>query len=220
MARMKFRAHLLVLSLLVGVLWGCSGAKTITVEVPPMVNLRAYQTVGVLDVEVNNQSAALQQDATRKFIATLQNAQPGVRVLELGSQRQLLQALGKSRLDAEAIKAICRQNAVDALLVSQIETSAVNPTIKFGEALTSLSAKAVVNASMNAKLYEMPSGASLWSDVVSGKWTIAGFNLSETALSNVRVNDLNDKYSKMISDLVYAVTKGFRPTYRKERVTG
>lgn len=220
MTRIKFRIHLLVLSLLVGMLWGCSGAKTITVEVPPIVNLRAYQTVGVLDVEINNPSAALQQDASRKFIATLQNAQPGVRVLELGSQRRLLQMLGRARLDAEAVKAICRENAVDALLVSQIEMSAVNPTIKFGEALTSLSAKAVINASMNAKLYEMPSGASLWSDVVSGKWTVAGFDLSETALSNVRVNDLNDKYSKMISDLVYAVTKGFRPTYRKERVAG
>jgi len=220
MTRIKFRGQLLVLSLLVSMLWGCSGAKTITVEVPPIANLRAYQTVGVLDVEVNNPSAALQQDATRKFIATLQNAQPGVRVLELGSQRRLLQTLGRARLDAEAIKAICRQNAVDALLVSQIEMSAVNPTIKFGEALTSLSAKAVINASMNAKLYEMPSGASLWSDVVSGKWTVAGFDLSETALSNVRINDLNDKYGQMVSDLVYAVTKSFRPTYRKERVAG
>ena len=220
MTRIKFRGQLLVLSLLVSMLWGCSGTKTITVEVPPIANLRAYQTVGVLDVEVNNPSAALQQDATRKFIATLQNAQPGVRVLELGSQRRLLQTLGRARLDAEAIKAICRQNAVDALLVSQIEMSAVNPTIKFGEALTSLSAKAVINASMNAKLYEMPSGASLWSDVVSGKWTVAGFDLSETALSNVRINDLNDKYGQMVSDLVYAVTKSFRPTYRKERVAG
>lgn len=211
---------LLLMLLLVSLSWGCSGTKTITVEVPPRFDLRVYNTIGVLDVEVSNQSAMLQRDATRKLIATLQNAQPGVRLLELGSERQLLARMGKSRLDAVAVKAICQENGVDALITSQMEISPVNPSIKLGDALTSLSAKATINASMTAKLYEMPSGASLWSDVVSGKWTIAGFNLTETALSNVRFDDFNEKYSKMVSDLVFAVTKSFRPTYRRERVAG
>ena len=217
---MRYGKVFLSLSLLLAMCWGCSGAKTITVEVPPRFDLRTYNTVGVLDVEVSNRSAPLQRDATRKLIAALQNAQPGVRLLELGSERQILARMGKSRIDAVAVKAICQENGVDALITSQMEISPVNPSIKLGDALTSLSAKATINASMTAKLYEMPSGASLWSDVVSGKWTIAGFNLTETALSNVRIDDLNEKYSKLVSDLIHAITKSFRPTYRQERVAG
>jgi hypothetical protein len=218
MRRMQAGKGLLVLTLPVLLFWGCSGTRTITVEVPPRFDLRAYHTIGILDVEVSNQSVPLQSDATRKLIATLQNAQPGVRLLELGSEQRLLAKLGKSRLDAEAVKAICRESGVDALIASQMDISPVNPSLKFGDSLTSLSAKATISASMTSKLYELPSGASLWSDVVSGKWTVAGFNLTETALSNVRVEDPNEKYAKMASDLIYAVTKSFRPTYRKQRV--
>lgn len=206
------------LVLLLLALWGCSSTRTITEELPPQVDLRVYRTIGMFDIAASNQSALLQDDATRKFIAALQNAQPGTRLLELGSERQQLSALGKTRLDAVAVKQICRQNGVEALISGRMEVSPVNPSLTFGEALTSLSAKATVNASLSAKLYEMPSGASLWSDVASGKWTIAGFNLSENALSNVQMSDPNEKFSQMVSDLVYTVTKSFRPSYRKRRV--
>jgi len=208
----------LALVLLMAATWGCSSTRTITEEVPPQVDLRIYRTIGVLDVAVGNHSAPLQNDATRKLIATLQAAQPGVRLLELGSERHLLATLGKSRLDAAAVREICRLNGVEALIASQMEVMPVSPSLKFGDALTSLSAKATVNASLTSKLYEMPSGASLWSDVVSGKWTVAGFRLTETAISDIRMNDPNEKYDQMVSDLVYAVTKSFRPTYVKRRV--
>jgi hypothetical protein len=210
----------MMLALLAAAVWGCSSTRYITEEIPPQVDLRAYRTIGVLDVVVSNHSAELQRDATRKFIASLQNAQPGTRLLELGAERQVLAALGKNRLDAAAIKAICRKNDVDALITGRIDVSEVNPSLNFGKKMTSLSAKATVNASMAAKLYEMPSGASLWSDVVSGKWTIAGFKWSESALSKVQVNDPNEKYNRMVSDLVYAVTRSLRPSYRKRRVQG
>lgn len=208
----------LSLALLVAAAWGCSSTRYVTEEIPPRVDLRVYQTIGVLDVAVSNQSAALQRDATRKFIASLQDAQPGIRLLELGEEQQALAARGKSRLDGAAVKDICRQNEVDALITGRIDVSEVNPSLKFGKEMTSLSAKATVNASMTAKLYEMPSGASLWSDVVSGKWTIAGFKWSESTLNKVQVNDPNEKYDRMVSDLVHAVTRSLRPSYRKRRV--
>lgn len=206
--------------LLLLLVWGCSGTRTITVEVPPRVDLRTYQTIGMLDVEVSNQSLTLQRDATRKLIAALQNAQPGVRVLELGSERQQLARLGKTRLDAAAVKALCREHGVEALISSQLEISQMQPSLKFGDALSSLSAKATVNATLTARLYELPSGASLWSDVVSGTWTLAGFNMTETALGNVRIDDPQQTYSSMISELIHAVTQSFRPSFRKQRVAG
>lgn len=218
MILMKSAKVILSLVLVPAAIWGCSSTKIITEEVPPRVDLRVYRTIGVLDIAVSNHSASLQSDATRKFIAALQDAQPGIRLLELGSGQQLLAGQKKTRLDAAAVKQICQENGVDALISGQIEVSQVTPSLDFGESLNSLSAKATVNASMTAKLYEMPSGASLWSDVVSGHWTIAGFKVSESTLSKIRVNDPNEKYGQMVSELVDAVTKSFRPSYRKRRV--
>ena len=218
MTHWKLAKIVLLMALPVLMTWGCSSTRIITEELPPVVDLHAYRTIGVFDIEVSNQSAPLQRDATRKLIATLQNSQPGTRLLELGSEGQALAALGKSRLDTAAVKEICGRNGVEALIAGQMEVSPLNPSLKLGEALTSLSAKAVVHASLAVKLYEMPSGASLWSDVVSGKWTIAGFNLSESSLSDFQMKDPNEQYGKMVSDLVNAVTKSFRPTYRQRRV--
>jgi hypothetical protein len=208
------------LALLAAAVWGCSSTRYVTEEVPPQVDLRVYRTIGVLDIAVSNQSVALQKDASRKFIASLQNAQPGIRLLELGTEQQVLAARGDSRLDAAAVKDICRQNKVDALITGWIDVSEIGPSLKFGKKMTSLSAKATVNASMTAKLYEMPSGASLWSDVASGKWTIAGFKWSESALGNVQISDPNEKYGRMVSELVNAVTRSLRPSYRKRRIQG
>lgn len=209
-----------LMPLLILLTWGCSGTRTITVEVPPRVDLRVYQSIGIFDVEVSNPSPALQRDATRKLIASLQHSQPGVRLLELGSERRQLARLGKSRLDAAAVKAVCREHGVDALISSQLEIAPLQPSLKFGDALSSLSARATVNATLTAGLYELPSGASLWSDVVSGKWTLAGFNMSETALDNLRIDDPQETYRSMISELIDAVTQSFRPSYRRERVAG
>src|SRR5512139_819111 len=83
---------------------GC--AHYVTVECPPVVELRNIEMVGVVKFEVLEGDPALSDDATHRFVATVQRAQPGARVLDLGTKREVLARVGARQLDPAAIQAI------------------------------------------------------------------------------------------------------------------
>ena len=96
------RPALLLLFLSLGLL-GCSGSRYVTVRVPPEVDLRNYQAVGIIEF-ASNADAAINRYATQRFQSSVQSAQPGTRLIELGTADSVLAAIGARQLDADAIK--------------------------------------------------------------------------------------------------------------------
>ena len=97
----------LIALLLTTVLVACS-SKKITVKIPPQIDLRAMGTIGVVGFDVQS-TERLPGDITLKVIQHLQAAQPGVPILELGNQANILREVGYGTLDTEAVKAIGRK---------------------------------------------------------------------------------------------------------------
>ena len=190
----------------------------IVVEQPPRVDLHQFGTVGIIEFTASD-GYPLQQEVTHRFLATLQGAQPGVRVLELGSEREVLAAVGRPSLDAEALRAVAEKYRVDVLLAGELVVSKVRPRVTVGEAgLRSIAASAQVDGALRAKLRDTDAGLTLWTNGAHGTWTLGGVGLGPTGHPAVGVNDPAQTYDQMLSELVALTTNDFRSTYERREV--
>ena len=203
--------------LLLGVALSACGGKKITVEVPPHIDLSTMGTIGVIAFDVQS-DVPLPGDMTLKFIQHMQAAQPGVPVLELGSQADVLREVGFDSLDTEAVKAIGKKYGVDTLLTGTLEVTQSVPDVTFGQSLTSMSAATYVRGNLDARLRQTRTGATLWSNGANGKWKLAGVDLASGSLPSIGINNSEDKYKKMLQDLAQVGTADFRSTYETHKV--
>ena len=211
------RIGLLFALLLTLALVACSGKK-ITVEIPPQIDLTTLGTIGVVVFDVQSDEG-LPGDITLKFIQYLQSAQPGVPILELGNQANVLREVGFDTLDTEAVKAIGKKYEVDSLLTGTLQVTQSPPDIKLGQNLTSMSAESYVHGNLNARLRETGTGATIWSNGAQGKWKLANLNLGPGKLSSLDVTNVEDKYKNMLQDLARVGTVDFRKSYETRTIT-
>ena len=92
---------------------GCSSTHTTLVQVPPRMLLDRNQTIGIVRFDVES-ARGEDHNVTAKFIEAIQHAQPGVPIVELGSSSEVLNGVGKSQLNGEALQAIGKKFNVDA----------------------------------------------------------------------------------------------------------
>lgn len=210
-----FPALGVLLLLLTMALFGCT--RTVTVTVPPRVDLNAYPAIGVLGFTAQP-AGELGEDATQKFLGNLQAAQPGVRLLELGSVEQVLAAVGHQELDFQAIRAIGRKYEVAAVLTGTVELSDIRPDIRLSPNLTAATAQAKVDGKMSSKLWETASGATVWTNSSWGSWQVAGITLSNGGATNVGYRHPKEKHDQILMALVRALNGEFWPTYEKRRI--
>ncbi len=205
-----------LLLLAAGALAACS--KTVVVTVPPRVDLHAYRTIGVVQFGVEC-GPPLEREVTHRFLATIQSAQPGVRILELGSEQEVLHAVACPVMDLRAIQSIGKTFGVDAVLTGQMAVSELRPKVSLGPKLASLNARASVDGSLQAKLRETASGATVWTNGAHGTWDLASFGLDAQGMpTHAGLVDPNERHGQMVSELVRVATLDFRPTYERHRV--
>lgn len=204
-------------AVLITTLLAACGGKKITVEVPPKIDLTSLGTIGVVAFDVESEEP-LPGDLTLKVIQYLQSAQPGVPILELGNQTNLLREVGYDTLDTAAVKAIGKKYGVDTLLSGTLEVTRSQPDIKFGQDFASMSASSYVRGNFNARLRQTRSGATIWSNGAHGKWKLVGVDLSSGNIPSVDMNNAEDKYKKMLQELARVGTADFRKTYETREV--
>lgn len=196
----------------------CGGGKRVTVEIPPQIDLTALGTIGVVAFDVQS-DVQLQDDITLKFIQHLQAAQPGVPVLELGNEAEVLRATGFGTLDTEAVKAIGRKYGVDSLLSGTLEVTHSFPDINIGQDLNSISAASYVLGNLNARLRLTNTGATIWSNGAHGKWKVASVDLTAGSLSSAGMKNVDDTYRKMVQELARVGTIDFRKSYETRTIS-
>ncbi len=194
---------------------GC--AHTVVVEVPPKIDLQPYATIGIVEFS-SNSGENLNRIATQQFMSSIQNAQPGVRFLELGPEGRLAEKLGRTALDIDAIKDIKKTYGVESVFTGSFEISGVSPRVRVGTDLSSLSASAVVNISMVSRHWDTGSGATIWSNSRQGHWKVAGVRSDAKDIS-FSMNAEEDQYGRYLEELAYAMTDSFRPHYVKRKVS-
>jgi hypothetical protein len=187
------------------------------VKLPPQVDLKEWPVIGIVEFTADTHRE-LAPEATRKFIMNLQSAQPGVRLLELGGESELLQAVQRKAMDPDAIKAIGAKYGVQAVFSGRLRVTENTPTVTFSRDLSSASAGASINGGLDAKLQETSTGATVWSNGAHGEWSIGGLTLGAGGISDAGYTDPKEKYEAMIRELVEVATDDFRPRYEKRKV--
>lgn len=194
-------------------------AHTATVAIPPVVELSNYAAIGLVEF-VSQPPGQLGAEATRKFINNLHAAQPGIRILEIGSQENVLRDLGYDRLDFQSIRAIGERFGVAAVVTGAVELSEPQTDIRASTDLGSLSAgiKAKVNGRMSAELWETASGATTWSNSSSGSWTVGGVSFNSSGEISAGYNYPKEKQDQILTELVTALNGDFWPSYERRNV--
>jgi hypothetical protein len=194
-----------------------SCGRSVTVTLPPRVDLHSLGSIGVIEF-TSSPPGPVGEDATQKFLADLQAAQPGVPLLELGRPDQVLREVGAVEFNPEAVRALGQKYGLDTLVTGSVELGGVRPGVKIAPDLTSISAQGKIDARMNAKLWATASGATIWTNSSWGSWSVASLNLSDAGAPRIAYRDPRAQQDRILLELIRALNGGFWPTYETRRV--
>lgn len=194
---------------------GCGG-KTVLVNVPPRMDMKAYETTGIIEF-ASNAEVAINQHATQQFQQQLQSAQPGTRFIELGTREAVLAAVGSRDLDVDAIKKIGKKYGVSAIFYGNIIYSDPTADIRLTDvAKMQGGVKAEIKGDIFGRLLETRTGASVWSSSAWARRPLAGVVSGEGGIS-VAMKKANPRY-EMVPTLVHHLTGDFRGSTVRQRV--
>ena len=188
--------------------WGC-GPKIL---LPPRVDLRPYGTLGMIELSSNAQGN-LAPYTSQKILHSIQDAQPGTLVMELGTLQNALGSVGRSELDYEAIKAHGSKYGVGGIIMGNLEIDKVKPSINIASTLATINVSAYVEAFLSAKLVETKSGATVWSNGAQGRENVASVSLmgGEPVFN---ATDPDKAYGQLVQHLVGYLCNDFRSYYK------
>ena len=191
---------------------GCG--TTALVQVPPRVDLHAFETIGIVQFE-SGAKGNLAPFATQRFIEAMTQSQPGVRVLELGRSADLEPPIGSGAVDHAAIQALGKKYAVDAIIVGDLAVKDVHPKIDVFNIVKSMSVTADVDAALTTRLLETSRGATLWTRSTSSTRTVAqvGVGSGQVAFD---ARDPESAYGELVDALVNDITDDFRVSYVRQ----
>ncbi len=198
---------------------GCGHSSRVRVSVPPAIDLKAHEIIGVIDFPCDTKDA-LGPVATTRFIEAARRDQGLVRFTRLGTEGEVLAAVGASRLDPAACKAIGDKFGVATIITGQLDLSEVRPNLSLFNlnSLSNIGVTADVEAGLAVQMTEAATGASLWSRSARTTRRIGGASLSMNKSVSLDVHDPDSAYAGMVHDLVYNVTPDFRRSWTWQRV--
>lgn len=191
---------------------GCGGSSVL---MPPRIDLGAFQRIGLVEFK-SNAEGDLESLASREFLQNVQSSQPGVPVLELGDEKDVLAAIGRDRIDPAAIQALGAAYQVDAVIVGDLAVTEVKPRVDVTRVFSSASVAADVEAALTTRILDAGSGATLWTRSARSTQSVANAGLDTNGGFHFETRDPEAAYGSLIQSLVQNVTADFRPYWSKE----
>ena len=199
------KTALLAVCLAAALMAGCA-----RVYVDPVMDLKPREVVGIVEFKLTNQGQ-LGPLTTRRFMQAVTEDQPGIRIVELGTEAQVLAAVGQDRLGPEALKAIGEKYNLQTVFLGDVAVSDVKPRIEIGPNLAFASFKADVDASLSTRLVETGTGATVWSGSGTDRKTVGEVSVFGSSFA-FDARDPEAAYGALVSALVYKATTEFRKT--------
>jgi hypothetical protein len=175
------------------------------------MDLSRVGTLGMLDFTARGEGA-LAPVARQQFLTTLQSAQPGTPVLELGAPPRVLADVGRSAIDPETVRAIGKKHGIDALLVGELRTAEMKPSVSMRD-LSSLRASMEIEGALDARIYETRSGATIWTTTAAGRVPVAKMAVSSWGDASLKADQMEQARLTLVRDLVEQATSDFQPRW-------
>jgi hypothetical protein len=173
------------------------------VLVAPRLDLSPRAPVGLVLFTIENAQGSLHELATQRFAEFVLDGQPGIELLELGSQPE--------RVDAVAARRLGQEHGVRAVFVGHIVVSDVRPRVSLSGGLH---AAAEANVAMTVRLLSTESGATVWTQSATTRETVAALGVSGGRVV-FGADDPEKAYGELVDRLVFRLTGDFRPTWQR-----
>jgi len=184
------------------------------VMVPPRIDLKQHEVVGIMEFR-SSKEGKLAPLATRKFTEAARRDQGMVRIVELGSEAEVLKEVDRDRLDQSTFKDLGEQREVSTIITGELVISDVKPDITITPGLGYLSFAAEVNATLGVQMVETATGASIWSGSASATKRVGHVSIFGGNNFAFDAEDPEKAYGELVDALVEKVTKDFRVTWER-----
>ena len=209
---MKRKVFLLVSVALIVSVVAC-GRK---VMVPPRIDLTQHEIIGIIQFE-SDSKGELAPLTTRKFTEAIRRDQEMIRIIDLGTEAEVLKEIGHDRLNKAAFQEIGEKYEVATVFAGELLVSDVRPDISIALIFTAgMSVSAEVDATLDVQMVETETGASLWNTSVTKTEEIANVNIWEGGVFVFDAEDPEKAYGKLVHALVENASQDFRVTWRRE----
>lgn len=184
----------------------CGGKK---VMVPPRIDLSDYEMIGIIEFTCN-QKGKLGDLATRRFMEAAREDQSIVRIVQLGTEKEVLSKIGERKLEQSSYKEIGETYGVATIFIGRINISDVRPDIKISPGLFVMDFSAEVDATLDVQMVEAETGATLWNRSSETTERIGGVSILGLKDFAFDAKDPDKAYGKLVNRLVWDVTYDFR----------
>ena len=175
----------------------------------PVVDLTEYGRVGFIDVSSSAEGGIAKVASQELVEKIMQIDKEKITVVELGSEEELLRAVGRERMDPETIQMIGKKYNVGVIVSSHLNISEVRPHIDISVITESLGVKAEVDASLIVKLLETEGGGTLWTDSVEDTQSVASVSIGSGGLFNFDASTPEKTYGDLVRSLVGKISRDF-----------
>ncbi|MEO0185694.1 MAG: hypothetical protein ABIL20_07840 [candidate division WOR-3 bacterium] len=179
------------------------------VMIPPRINLKEHEIVGMIQFKCSNEGK-LASLATRRFKQAIREDQGTVRIVDLGTEKEVLRKIGRNKLDKESFQLIGEKYEVNTIFVGNLNISDIRPDIDIGLVLRSMSINAEVDAELDVQMIETETGASLWNGSASATRRIGGLSVIERKFFTFDADDPDRAYGELVDVLVDYLSRDFR----------
>lgn len=201
-------------SLLILIVLTCLSCGPI-VLVPPEFDLIPFERVGLISFSLEDAEGELDKLATQRFLQEITYHQREVQIIELGSFDEVLGKVNKTALNPETAAAIGEHFGVTSFFYGEIHVSDVKPQIDISALLQSMRIRASFSITMTARFLSTETGATLWTDSVHRKESMAYMSMGKDQIPYFDVRDQEETYRELIERLIHELTRDFRPTKRR-----
>lgn len=189
---------------------GCGSNKVLA---PPQLDLQPYGRLAIVTFTVENAKGSLHELATERFTEAVLAAQPGIEVLELGTQDTLLRRVGEQQLGLAAAQELGRQRGVGAVFAGHLVIT--NPQASGGlGGLVTPHLEATVRADLSVRLLSARSGGTVWRSSAWATHKVGQVQVVNGTL-DFMAKDPEKAYGSMINRLVELVTEDMRSTWQE-----
>jgi len=175
----------------------------------PVVDLTEYGRVGFIDVSSSAEGGIAKVASQELVEKIMQIDKEKITVVELGSEEELLRAVGRERMDPETIQMIGKKYNVGVMVSSHLNISEVRPHIDISTITESLGVKAEVDASLTVKLLETEGGGTLWTDSVEDTQSVASVSIGSGGLFHFDASTPEKAYGDLVRNLVRKISSDF-----------
>lgn len=186
------------------------------VMVPPRIDLTQHEVVGMIQFQCTNKGE-LAPFTTKKFTEAIRRDQEMIRIVDLRTEDEVLKDIGHDRLSKAAFQAIGEEYEVATVFTGELLISDIRPNISINLLFfIGASVSAEVDATLDVRMVETKSGASLWNTSVTTTREIGNVSVFEGGVFVFDAEDPEKAYGKLVNALVEEASKDFRVTWRRE----